>query len=114
MTSFEVFGTKHDPLGFELCGHAGESYSQENSLACASISLLATTIINSLETIAKLDCIILIDEENARMSVKLPKTMTDKQKSDSQLILKVLIQGIEDIKAQYPNAISIIKCWNRR
>ena len=80
--------------GFECTGHAG--YAQEGSdIVCAAVSVLATTCVNALESVAKEKPLVIA--KKGKMILRLPETSGH----DAQVILKSLRQGMRDLAQEY-------------
>lgn len=94
-------------IGFSAEGHAGYD-NAEYDMVCTAISVLITTTINSLESVAGIKPIYnSIDEENGIISIDLPNGIDKAKMHDSQIILKTMLQGLKDIKQEFPEYISL-------
>lgn len=81
-------------IGFECSGHAG--YAEEGSdIVCAAVSILTTTCVNALESVAGETPI--VSAKPGKMTVKLP----DGGGRDAQVILLTLWQGMRDLAEEY-------------
>ena len=81
--------------GFECRGHAGFDRAGRD-IVCAAVSVLTTTCVNALETVAGVR-----PEAKASsgvMTVQLPPDAGH----DAQVILRAFRQGIRDIAEEYP------------
>ncbi len=84
---------------YTIKGHAGFAPSGRD-IVCAGVSLFATGCTNALETVAKIRTD--VHAKDGDLSVKLLE-----DSPEAQVIVKVLRQGLDDIREQYPRYISI-------
>ena len=82
--------------GFESRGHA--DYAEEGSdIVCAAVSILTTTCVNALESVAGL-------EPKVKVSPgKMILTLPEGSGHDAQVILKTMRQGLSDLTDAYPD-----------
>lgn len=86
--------------GFECKGHAG--YAQEGSdIVCAAVSVLTTTCINALESVAGVEPAVEVAE--GYMKAQLPASSSH----DAQIILQCMRQGLSDLAEQYPRYLRL-------
>ena len=84
--------------GFECTGHAG--FAEEGSdIVCAAVSILTTTCVNALETVAGLTPH--VSAASGKMILALP----DGGGHDAQVILKTMRQGLKDLTNAYPDYV---------
>ena len=77
--------------GIDINGHAGYAeYGQD--VICAAVSALVLNMANSVETFTDDHC-----EDGGSFSFSFP----DKISSESQLLMKSLILGLENIRDEY-------------
>ena len=82
--------------GFECLGHAG--YAEEGSdIVCAAVSILTTTAVNALESVAGLKP--MAEVSPGKMVLSLPEAGCH----DAQVILKTMRQGLKDLTDAYPD-----------
>ncbi len=90
-----------------VSGHAG--YAESGSdIVCAAASILITTCVNALESVAGLKPIVRQEESPAMIEVKLPSALSPVQEHDARVILETVLQGFSDIAAQYPRYLQIL------
>ena len=107
MTTVQVRRDENGVCGLKVKGHAG--YAEEGSdIVCAAASILITTCVNALETVAGIIPEVQENERTALISVLLPKGLTPEQDHDSRIVLKTTLQGFTDIAAEYPRYLQII------
>ena len=86
--------------GFECRGHSG--YAESGSdIICAAVSILASTCVNALETVAGV-----IPEAEAKdglMRMSLPQNAG----YDAQVILRAMEQGLRDVAESYPQYLQL-------
>ncbi len=88
--------------GFDCHGHAlFASYGKD--IVCAAVSVLATTCVNALESVAGVRP--QVHAEAGEMTVSVPPDAGH----DAQVILSALRQGLRDIAEQYPQHLQLIE-----
>ncbi len=90
--------------GFEVSGHAGFANSGKD-IVCAAASILATTCVNALETVAKVVC--QVDLSDGYLKAFLPQGLPPEKDHDAQVILQTFLQGIGDLVESYPQYITL-------
>ncbi|MBQ8655260.1 MAG: ribosomal-processing cysteine protease Prp [Clostridia bacterium] len=91
--------------GFSVRGHAG--YAEEGSdIVCAGISVLTTTCVNALESVAGVK-VHLRGGEDGFLEAMLPQNLDDMQMHDAQVLLSALHQGLSDLADGYPKYIQL-------
>ena len=108
MIKADVFRNKTgDIYGFRLKGHA--DFAEEGSdIVCSAVSVLTINTINSIEafTSERFECE--TDEKKGGfLSLFLPDTRDGKADKDVQLLLKAMLNGLNDIQKEYGSYISI-------
>ena len=89
-----------------IVGHAG--YDVEGrDIVCAAVSILATTCVNSLESVAGVRAKISQNEKTARIRIRLPENMPPQQAHDAQVVLATILRGFEDIASAYPDYLDL-------
>ena len=88
--------------GFDCRGHAlFAPYGKD--IVCAAVSVLATTCVNALESVAGIRPQVHL--EAGEMTVLVPPDAGH----DAQVILSALRQGLRDIAEQYPQHLQLIE-----
>jgi hypothetical protein len=80
--------------GFECFGHAGFAEAGKD-IVCAAVSILTTTCVNALETVAGVSPV--VKASSGKMTVLLPGGGGH----DAQVIFKTLRQGLRDTADAY-------------
>lgn len=107
MTTVQVRRDENGLTGLTVKGHSG--YAEAGSdIVCAAASILITTCVNALETVAGITPLAEQNERTAVISVSLPKGLTPRQDHDARIILATALQGYTDIAAEYPRYLQII------
>ena len=88
--------------GFECRGHAGFAASGQD-VVCAAVSILTTTCVNALETVAGV--IPEVKVSSGRMRVRVPADAG----RDAQVILRAMRQGLRDLAKEYPRYIQFVE-----
>ena len=82
--------------GFECSGHSG--YAQEGEdIVCAGVSALVFNAVNSIETLT--DAHMLYEEDPETAQIRF--SSEDYERSDVQLLLQSLRNGLQRIEASY-------------
>ena len=106
MTIAQVRRDEAGVCGLSVRGHAG--YAQSGSdIVCAAVSILITTCVNALETVAHIRPIVVEKEKQALISVDLPKGLSPESDHDARIILHTTLQGLRDVAEQYPSYLQI-------
>ena len=84
--------------GFDVKGHAGYAEAGQD-IVCAAVSVLTTTCVNALETVAGVKPT--VKTSDGRMRVVVPRNSGH----DAQVILQPLRQGLRDLAEQYSRYI---------
>ncbi|MBR1586129.1 MAG: ribosomal-processing cysteine protease Prp [Clostridia bacterium] len=88
--------------GFSCRGHAGfAAYGKD--IVCAAVSVLTTTCVNALETVAGVQAKVRAEEGD--MDVSLPPDAG----RDAQVIMEAMRQGLRDIADAYPKHLQLIE-----
>ena len=112
MTTVTVF-RRHDGAitGFRAEGHASRA-RRGKDIVCSAVSALTQTAVNAMETVAGVPTEPVLDEKSGLLEVVLPVTLTGKQASDCQVILRTVVQGLTDIAQSYPGQVRVVyKEW---
>lgn len=92
-------------VGYTSQGHSG--YGEKGSdILCASISALLQTTILGLQNLLQLDLQLFIEPDKPVMQCIISDFKN--KKAESQLILKTMILGLDEISKQYPQFIKIL------
>lgn len=91
--------------GFTVKGHSG--YAEEGSdIVCAAISVLTTTCVNALESVAGVTPEVRGGEDGF-LECRLPQSISDTQMHDAQVLMGALRQGLSDLADGYPLYIKL-------
>ena len=107
MTSVEII--RRDGEIRQICwkGHAGYADAGAD-IVCAAISVLTSTCVNALESVAGVQPVTRQDEREALMELRLPANLTEQQAHDAQIVLGAVLQGLSDLQREYPKYIRIL------
>lgn len=109
MIEVKIFRNENsDIYGFKLSGHAG--YAEEgNDIVCSATTMLVINTINCIELFTDEKFICNADEVNGGfIDYILPNIKSGKKSHDSQLLIKTMLNGLNDIKEQYSKYINIL------
>ena len=89
----------------EVTGHAG--YAEHGSdIVCAAVSVLVTTTINGIERLAGFTPLTEVDDvEGGYLYTEMPSDCLKEQ--TSQLLLQNLVDGLNDVRQEYPDYLSL-------
>ena len=91
--------------GFSVKGHAG--YAEEGSdIVCAGISVLTTTCVNALESVAGIEPEVRGGEDGF-LEARLPACLSNTQMHDAHVLMGALHQGLSDLADGYPMYIKL-------
>ncbi len=98
---------KHHICGFEVSGHAG--YAEEGQdIVCAAVTVLVLNTVNALEQFTKTDFQCEADESKGGfLSVWFPEIKKGIEDADTQLLLKTMILGLENMEQEYGRYITL-------
>ena len=92
--------------GICVSGHA--EYAQSGrDIVCAAASVLTTTCVNALESVAGVKPRVTRDEQSATIKVVLPGDMSVQKRYDAELVMNTVLQGFSDIASEYPKHLQI-------
>jgi len=100
MIRVTLYGEGGQLTGFDCRGHAGFA-AQGKDIVCAAVSILTTTCVNALESVAGVKAEVKAGE--GRMTMRLPQDAGH----DAQVILSAMRQGLRDIAEQYPQYLQL-------
>ena len=104
MTLVSLFRTQDGRLcGYSVDGHTGYAPSGCD-IVCSALSFLSITCANALESVARTKPHVQIDEENGKLRVALDEGQMTRE---IDIIMQVYRQGLDDLKAAYPNYVEI-------
>ena len=89
--------------GFQILGHA-DSVKEGADLVCCSVSVLAITLVNSLEAFSEDDFTLTEQEELGLVQVIYPQTAGEK----AELLLKSFELGVHAIEEEYGDWLQVI------
>ena len=107
MTTVQVRRDENGVCGLTVKGHAGYAKSGSD-IVCAAASVLITTCANALQSVANITPALTVTEKPALIEVKLPEGLSPEKNHDARIILETILQGYNDIAAQYPRYLQII------
>lgn len=105
MTKVTIHKTSGRIVGFIIDGHTGFANSGED-IVCASLSLLAYTVINSLNIVAKIEAEDISYEINEELGYLKVETNNINDKSD--VIYNSFLVGIQLLTEDYSDYITLI------
>ena len=92
-------------IAVTVTGHANYD-DHGKDLVCASVSILAQTLLVSLGNLSEIEFIDYTVEEGD-LSFELPTNLNDQQRYDSNLLIESFIIGIKGILEIYPKYLDL-------
>ena len=93
--------------GLSVSGHAGYA-AKGHDIVCAAASVLITTCVNALESVAGIRPLVEQSADTARIRVSLPQSLALDREHDARIVLRTVLRGYEDIAAAYPDHLRIL------
>lgn len=92
--------------GFQALGHTG--YAEPgNDIVCAAVSALTQTAVLGLTEILAIDCLVQVDEHKGSLLCLLPQGLSPQDRTQAQLVLKILYQGLLATEKEYGKHVSV-------
>ena len=107
MTTVTIRRDSSGIAGIRVSGHSGYAPAG-GDIVCAAASVLITTCVNALESVAGIVPQVFQQERSATIDVTLPKDLPLDKQHDAQLILRTVAQGFMDVAEQYPKYLQIL------
>lgn len=102
MVFVKIFETKNGFAGFSMKGHA--DFDEEGfDIVCSAVSVLAINTVNSIEKFTETPFTVDQKEDGGYLKMLL---RSDRD-SDSQLLMKALVNGLADIAESYPDNLRV-------
>ncbi len=95
-------------LSIEVSGHA-ESGPYGYDLVCAGVSAIVFGGINALIDLGQYEPIVDQARDGGFIRCTLPETLTEEQKSTSQLLLEGMLVSIQTMEASYGEHIKLVE-----
>ena len=93
-------------VALSCSGHA--DYADLGSdIVCASISTLTQTLAMGLKDVVGLKLDYKVSEKNAKLDLRLPENISEKEMTESQILFKTTYLAIEDFCSGYPKNIKM-------
>lgn len=107
MIRVKIFRNNSDIYGFRIKGHA--DFAEEGSdIVCSAVSVLTINTINSIELFTDEPFNCETDEKvGGYLECMFPKIKVGNKNHDVQLLLKTMLNGLNDIEKEYGCYISI-------
>ncbi len=102
-----VFFKKNDRIVRVECkGHTG--YAEEGQdIVCAAVSAVMQSTALGVLKVAGINAKYEVDERQARLALRLPDDMNDKQKNDAETLLQTCLLSVKDIAADYKQFVVV-------
>ncbi|HPD01875.1 MAG TPA: ribosomal-processing cysteine protease Prp [Eubacteriales bacterium] len=106
MTSLKFITENGSVTRFYASGHTGYADEGED-IVCAALSAIMQTAILGLLKVAMIEVAYSSDEVTGKLSVELPKNLTERQRRDADVILNTLLLGVSDLSEGYSDYIDL-------
>ena len=107
MTTVAIRRDSSGIVGIRVSGHSGYAPAG-GDIVCAAASVLITTCVNALESVAGIVPQVFQQERSATIDVTLPKDLPVDKQHEAQIILRTVVQGFMDVAEQYPKYLQIL------
>lgn len=105
MVSARVVWSGHQPLLFEIEGHAGQAaYGQD--VVCAAVSVLGQTALVSLDEIAGIHNLEYTVEEGYLLC-RLPLKLSKAQQDTARIIIESMVLGLRGVAETAPDFVKL-------
>ncbi|MDN6640320.1 MAG: ribosomal-processing cysteine protease Prp [Tetragenococcus sp.] len=92
---------------YQVTGHA-DAGEYGYDIVCAAVSVLATSTVNGIDSLAGIQPVVKADEENGGyLYVEVPSTNTQEQSNIIQILLENLLLGMQSIQEQYSDYVQL-------
>ena len=107
MTDIKIYRKDNFIVGFECKNHSGfAKYGKD--IVCAGISCITQTAILGIQNIANANCNVTIDENLGYLKLEIVEKDKNLQTfKDTQIILRTMLCGLEDLQRQYPKYMKL-------
>ncbi len=106
MTEVLIFHRSGRVVGFQMMGHAGAGGAEEFDMVCAAISGIAYTALGALDELCG---ILTYTEREGHLDMMVPENREPNVLNTSDIILKTMEIGLNQIQRQYPRYIRIVR-----
>lgn len=79
-----------------------------SDIVCAAVSILMTTCVNALESVAGVAPLVERRERDAFMALTMPEVVGGQDLEAAQIVLRTGLQGFEDLSSAHPKHFRII------
>ena len=107
MTTVAIRRDSSGIVGIRVSGHSDYAPAG-GDIVCAAASVLITTCVNALESVAGIAPQVFQQERPATIDVTLPKDLPVDKQHEAQIILRTVVQGFMDVAEQYPRYLQIL------
>ena len=113
MTTITVYCRSNgDVTGFRAEGHTGFGNGRGGDIVCSAVSVLTQTAVNALEAVAGVPTAPVVCD--GLLEIILAGGLSAKQAGDCQIILRTVVQGLNDVAQSYPGKVRVVyKEWRK-
>ena len=102
-----MFYTKNKNIvAFEISGHTGYNDSGKDIL-CAAISSISQSACLGITKVLKLNAVITKNDKKGYLKLILPKSLSQEQLANAQIILKTMHISLQDLLFDYSDYINM-------
>lgn len=106
MTKIKVIKKNNNITEVEAFGHTGYGEHGED-VVCAALSSIVQTAALGLMSVAGIAATIKKQDDTGYFKITLPKSLSERELHDSNLILKTMLAGVSDLSEGYSNFIEL-------
>ena len=106
MTNIKIIRENENIIGVECSGHTGfADYGRD--IVCAGVSCIVQTAVLGIQKLTDINCKVVTDKKTGYLKLEINDIEKTKSLNDTQIILKTMLCGLEDLQKQYPKNIKL-------
>lgn len=106
MTKIKIFKNKNIIVKIDCDGHTGYGVEGED-IVCSALSSIIQTAVLGVVAVAGVNAKISRDDHKGKLCLELPKDMSKDQQHDTDVILKTMLCGVQDLYEGYSDFIEL-------
>ena len=106
MTTIKIYKKNKNIVGVECSDHTGfADYGKD--IVCAGVSCIVQTAVLGVQKLTDVNHRLTVDEKKGYLKFEINDIEDSKSFNDTQIILKTMCCGLEDLQKQYPKNIKL-------
>jgi len=106
MTEIAITRQKNKIVSVSCDGHTDYGEVGED-IVCASLSSIVQVAVLGLMQVAQIPITYKVDNENALLTLTLPKDLSEIERNNADMILETMYLGIADLQSEYGKFIKL-------